>query len=343
MAWAEVISKSPIRDTLPTDGRMLSYAEALNEALDLAMGVDKGVVVLGQGVDDPAATFGVTKGLQQKHGEKRVFDVPLSEEGMTGIITGAAMGGLRPFMTHNRPDFFLLTMNQLVTHAAKICWLDEGRHSVPFVIWAATGRGWGSGAQHSQSVQGLLIGIPGLKIVTPSTPHDAKGLLLSALADPNPVVVLEHRLVMRQKGFVPEGFYTIPFGKGAYRRKGTDLTIVGISHALDLATQAIDQLSDSGVTADVIDLRTLKPLDEEIIFESVEKTGKLLVVDTGWAIGGVCAEIGCLVAEKRFSALKAPICRIGMPDVPTPAGYTLEQHFYPDVDRIKAVIRKMTS
>lgn len=339
----EALLKAPTRDALqPSDNRVLTYAEALNEALDLAMGIDPGVIVLGQGVDDPAASFGVTKSLQQRHGEKRVFDVPLSEEAMTGIITGAAMGGLRPFMTHNRPDFILLTMNQLVTHAAKICWLDEGRHSVPFVIWAAIGRGWGSGAQHSQAIQGMLIGVPGLKVVMPSTPHDAKGLLLTALADPNPVVVIEHRWTMRQKGPVPEGLYTIPFGKGVYRREGSDLTIVGTSQALDLAIQAVDQLGDTGLTADVIDLRTLKPLDEEIIFESVEKTGKLLVVDTGWATGGVCAEIACLVAEKRFSALKAPVCRVGLPDVPTPAGFTLEQFFYPNVEHMKSVIRKMT-
>ncbi|MCB0403322.1 MAG: hypothetical protein KDD51_00955 [Bdellovibrionales bacterium] len=321
----------------------MSYVDALNEALSIAMEMDKKVIVLGQGVDDPAASFGVTKGLQEKFGGERVFDVPLSEEGMTGIITGAAVGGIRPVMTHNRPDFILLSMNQLVTHASKICYLDEGKNNVPFVIWAAIGRGWGSGAQHSQAVQGMLVGVPGLKVIMPSTPFDAKGMMLAAIADNNPVVIIEHRWLTRTKGVVPEGFYTVPFGKGTYRRRGTDVSIVGTSHILDLSIRAADELEEEGISVEVVDLRSIKPLDEEIIVETVKKTGKLLVVDTGWERGGVCAEVGFVAAEKCFSALKAPVARVGLPDVPTPAGYKLEQLYYPNVETIKKAVKKMVN
>jgi pyruvate dehydrogenase E1 component beta subunit len=219
--------------------------------------------------------------------------------------------------------------------------MDNGQTTVPMVVWAAIGRGWGSGAQHSQSIQGLLLGVPGLKIVMPSTPYDAKGLMLAAIADNNPVLIFEHRWLMKKDGMVPEGFYTVPLGKGVYRRHGKDVTIVGASHALEVALQAAGKLADEGIDAEVIDLRTLKPLDEQIIAESLKKTGRLLVVDTGWAMGGVCAEIGCLAAEKWFHYLKAPVRRVGLPDVPTPAGYTLEQFYYPDAQKISAVVRGM--
>jgi pyruvate dehydrogenase E1 component beta subunit len=219
--------------------------------------------------------------------------------------------------------------------------MDNGQTRVPLVIWSAIGRGWGSGSQHSQAIQGLLLGVPGLKIVMPSTPHDAKGLMLSAIADNNPVLIFEHRWSMRNKGVVPEGAYKISIGKGIYRRKGNDLTIVGTSHILELAIRAADELE--GITADVIDLRTIKPLDEEIIIESLQKTGRILIVDTGWEMGGVCAEIGCLVAEKGFSFLKGPVRRLGLSDIPSPAGFTLEQHYYPDEKKITRMIKEMVA
>lgn len=342
MPWDEGLVNSLVYEAPdPKTGRILGYAKALNEALDLAMTHDPGVFVLGQGVDDPSAMFGTTRGLQEKFGPSRVFDTPLSEEGMMGVCTGAAMNGLRPVYMHNRPDFILLAFNQLVSHAAKYHYMDNGVTNVPMVVWSAIGRGWGSGAQHSQAIQGLLLGVPGLKIVMPGTPYDAKGLMLSAIADNNPVLIFEHRWLMKKDGAVPEGLYTIPIGKGVYRRRGGDVTVVGASHALELACQAANKLADEGIEAEVIDLRTLKPLDEAIIAESLAKTGRLLVVDTGWEMGGVCAEIGCLAAEKWFHLLKAPVRRIGLPDIPTPAGYTLEQLYYPDTDRIASVIRNM--
>ena len=343
MPWAAALITSKSNELpIPQEGRVLSYVDAIKEALFLALGLDPNVIVLGQGVNDPKGMFGVTTDLHKTFGLERVFDTPLSEEGMFGVCTGAAMNGIRPVYLHNRPDFLLLAFNQIVTHASKFHYLDNGETNVPLVSWAAIGRGWGSGAQHSQAIQGLLLGVPGLKIIMPSTPYDAKGLMLAAIADNNPVLIFEHRWCMRNKGLVPEGMYKVPLGKGVYRRTGKDLTIVGTSHSIELAAQAVDEMADTGITADVIDLRTLKPLDEEIILESLKKTGQILVVDTGWQIGGVCAEIGCLVAEKAYHDLKAPVRRIGLPDIPAPAGYTLEQFYYPDKFRIIQTIREIT-
>ena len=342
MPWDEGLVNSLVYDKPdPAEGRVASYAKAIHEALAIGLESDPSVFVMGQGVDDPSAMFGTTRGLQQQFGPERVFDTPLSEEGMMGVCTGAAMNGMRPVFMHNRPDFVLLAFNQLVTHAAKFHFMDNGQTTVPMVVWAAIGRGWGSGAQHSQAIQGMLIGVPGLKIVMPSTPYDAKGLLLSAILDNNPVCVFEHRWLMKKDGVVPDGFYRVPLGRGIYRRRGDDVTIVGASHAIELGMQAAGQLATEGISAEVIDLRTIKPMDEQIILESLEKTGRIVAVDTAWMKGGVCAEIGCLAAEKGFRHLKAPVARVGLPDVPTPAGYTLEQFFYPDAARIAAAARSL--
>jgi pyruvate dehydrogenase E1 component beta subunit len=342
MPWDEGLVNSLVYDTPdPGAGRVVSYPAAIQEALGLALDHDPSVFVLGQGVDDPSAMFGTTRGLQQRFGPERVFDTPLSEEAMMGVAAGAAMNGMRPVFMHNRPDFVLLAFNQLVTHASKFHYMDNGQTTVPMVVWAAIGRGWGSGAQHSQSIQGLLLGVPGLKIVMPSTPADAKGLLLSAIADNNPVCVFEHRWLMKKNGVVPEGLYRLPIGKGIYRRRGTDVTIAGVSHAIELAARAAAILESDGIDAEVIDLRTVKPLDEGIVLESLHKTGRLVAVDTGWMTGGVCAELGCLAAEKAFADLKAPVRRVGLPDIPAPAGYALEQYYYPDAERIAAVVRSL--
>lgn len=342
MPWDEGLVNSLVYDRPdPAEGRVVTYAQAINEALTIALEQDRNVFVLGQGVDDPSAMFGTTRGLAVRFGPDRVFDTPLSEEAMMGVSVGAAMSGMRPIFMHNRPDFVLLAFNQLVTHAAKFHFMDNGQTTVPMVVWAAIGRGWGSGAQHSQAIQGILLGVPGLKIVMPSTPYDAKGLLLSAILDNNPVCVFEHRWLMKKDGVVPDGMYRVPIGKGIYRRRGSDVTIVGASHAIELGMQAATQLAAEGIEAEVIDLRTIKPLDEQIVLESLRKTGRIVVVDTAWMKGGVCAEIGCLAAERGFADLKAPVVRIGLPDVPTPAGYTLEQFYYPDSDRISKAVRQL--
>ncbi|MCX6355922.1 MAG: alpha-ketoacid dehydrogenase subunit beta [Candidatus Aureabacteria bacterium] len=324
-------------------GRRLSYAEAIREALVQAMEIDSSVFVMGQGVDDPSGMFGATLNLQKRFGKERVFDTPLAENGLMGVAVGAAVGGMRPVYFHNRPDFLLLAMDQLVNHASKWSYMFGGAVSVPLVVWACIGRGWGSAAQHSQALQGLFIHVPGLKLVMPGTCFDAKGLMLSAIADNNPVLIIEHRYNFRYKGIVPEQPYRIPFGRGVVRKPGKDVTLVAISYMVSEALKAADELTKCGIDAEVIDLRTLRPLDKEIILASVGKTGRLVVADSGWKTGGVTAEIAALAAEQGFSGLKAPVRRVASLDLPTPAGYTLEDAFYPGAKEIVAAAREIFS
>lgn len=308
--------------------RVIGYPEAIREALQLAMKNDRRVFIMGQGVDDPYGMFGATKDLHRKFGRERVFDTPLSEGALTGISVGAALSGMRPVYFHNRPDFLVLAMDQLVNHAAKWSYMFGGAVHVPMVVWACIGRGWGSAAQHSQALQGLFMHIPGLKLLMPSTCYDAKGLMLSAIADENPVVIMDHRFNFNYQGAVPAGMYRVPLGKGIVRKKGGDVTIVAVSHLVAEAFQAAQDVLSEGIDAEIIDPRTLKPLDEDLILESVSKTGRLIIADCGWKTGGVTAEIAALVAEKGFSYLKAPVQRIACPDLPPPAAASLENAFY---------------
>jgi pyruvate/2-oxoglutarate/acetoin dehydrogenase E1 component len=331
MPWTKIKAEVNEPDYYLESGenvRRLSYSEAIREALDQALELDQRVFIMGQGVDDPSAMFGTTLNLHKKYGSRRVFDTPLAENALTGISTGAAIGGMRPVYFHNRPDFLFLAMDQLVNHASKWCYMFGGAVNVPIVLWACIGRGWGSAAQHSQALQGLFMHIPGLKVIMPSTCYDAKGLMLSAIADNNPVLIIEHRLNFRNKGFVPEAPYRVSIGKGIIRKQGKDITFVAISHMVTEAHKAAEELSKEGIDAEVIDLRTLRPLDEEIILRSVSKTGRLLIADCGWKTGGITAEISAVVAEKGFEFLRAPIRRVACPDVPTPSGFTLEEKFY---------------
>jgi len=316
------------------DVRKLTFPEAIREGLDQALARDKNVFVMGQGVDDPLGMFGTTLDLDKKHGRDRVFDTPLSENALTGIAVGAALVGMRPVYLHNRPDFLLLAMDQIANHASKLSYMFGGNAKVPLVIMAVIGRGWGSAAQHSQALHGLFMHIPGLKLVMPSTAYDAKGLLISSIADNNPVIFIKYRWLFKHSGHVPEELYSIPLGKGIVRRQGKDVTIVGISYMVIEALRAAEKLQENGCDAEIIDPRTLKPLDEDIILNSVRKTGRLVIADTDWVTGGVASEIAAVVAEKGFKYLKAPIKRIGWPDVPTPSSYVLEQEFYPGVEEI---------
>jgi acetoin:2,6-dichlorophenolindophenol oxidoreductase subunit beta len=323
--------------------RVLSYAEAVREGLSQALSEDPTVFVMGQGVDDPGGMFGATLGLHQKFGRERVFDTPLAEAALTGVAVGAAIAGMRPVYLHNRPDFLLLAMDQLVNHAAKWHYMFGGAVKVPMVVWTCIGRGWGSGAQHSQALQSLFLHVPGLKLIMPSTCYDAKGMMLSAIADNNPVIIMEHRYNFKYKGPVPPQAYRVPLGKGIVRRTGRDVTLVAISHMAIEAYNAAEELTEHGIEAEVIDLRSLCPLDEEIILTSVQKTGRLVIADSGWRTGGVGAEIAARVVEKAFPCLKAPVRRIACPDVPTPAGYTLEEAFYPGRPDIVAAARELVA
>lgn len=325
-----------------SDGlRKISHAEAIREALDQALAHDERVFIMGQGVDDPGGLFGATLNLHKKYASDRVFDTPLSENALTGVAIGSALVGMRPFYCHNRPDFLLITMDQIVNHASKWNYMFGGTVKVPLVIWAVTARGWGSAAQHSQALQGLFMHIPGLKLVMPATPYDAKGLIISSIADDNPVIILEHRWLFKQKGYVPEELYSVPLGKGVIRRQGTHVTIVAISYMTVEALRAAEKLASAGISAEVIDLRTLKPLDEEIIINSIKKTGRLVIADTGWKTGGVSAEISAVVSEKGFAFLQKPVKRVACEDVPTPAGYVLEEEFYPDSDDIVTAVLEL--
>ena len=332
MDWSKTLIEEQelgFKDYAANLGRKLSYAAAIEEALELALTRDERVFIMGQGVDDPVGMFGITSGLHKKYGKDRVFDTPLSENALTGVAIGAALSGMRPVYMHNRPDFLLLAMDQIVNHASKWSYMFGGKVQVPIVIWAAVGRGWGGGAQHTQTLQGLFTHVPGLRLVMPSTPRDAKGLLITGIADNNPVIIIEHRWLFRQKGYVPEGLYTIPFGQGVVRKTGKDITIVAISYMVIEALLAAEELQEQDIDVEVIDPRTLKPLDEEIILNSVKKTGRLIIADTGWKTGGVGAEIAAMVAEKGFKYLKSPIRRVASLNIPTPASYVLEAKFYP--------------
>jgi pyruvate dehydrogenase E1 component beta subunit len=321
--------------------RQIGYAEAIREAFVHAMELDPNVFVMGQGVDDAGGTFGATRGLHEQFGANRSFDTPLAEAGMAGIAVGAALGGMRPVQMHNRPDFFYLILDELVNHASKWHYMFGGQNTIPLVIWACIGRGWGSGAQHSQALQGTMMQFPGLKFVMPSTAYDAKGLMLSAIKDNNPVVIMEHRHNFRFKGAVPEELYTIPIGKGAIRREGKDVSIVTISNMVNESLAAAETLAKEGIDVEIVDLRSLRPLDEGIILETLKKTGKLVVADSGWKTGGVTAEVAAIAAEKGYDLLKAPVKRVACPDVPTPSGYTLEDAFYIGPDDVIEAVREL--
>jgi len=323
--------------------REVTFCQAIHEALTQAMEKDENVFLMGEGVDDPRAIFGSTRGLREKFGKERVFDLPLSENGMTGVMIGAALAGMRPIMTHQRLDFTLYAMDQIVNHAAKRCYTSAGIQSVPLTIRAIIGRGWGQGSQHSQSLQSLFAHIPGLKVVMPTTPYDAKGLLLASIWDNNPVIFIEYRRLYEEVGEVPEEPYVLPIGKGILRCEGKDVTIVAVSYMVLEALRAKKMLDKLGVSVEIVDPRTLKPLDEEIILQSVRKTGRLVIADTGWKTCGIAAEIAALAAEKEFRSLKAPLRRVTLPDIPTPTSSVLEQVFYPGPTEIaKAVCDVMS-
>ncbi len=318
--------------------RELKYFQAINEATDLCLGKDPSVYIMGLGVPDPKGIFGTTLGLQQKHGAKRVMDMPCSENAMTGIAIGSALVGMRPIMTHQRIDFALLAMEQIVNQAAKWHYMFGGQKCVPLVIRMIIGRGWGQGAQHSQSLETWFAHIPGLKVVMPTTPYDVKGLLISSVEDNNPVIFLEHRWLYNITGEVPEGVYRVPIGKARVAKTGTDITIATASYMTLESIRAADFLAKKGVSVEVIDMRTVRPLDEAAVLASVKKTGRLVAVDSSYATVGVSAEIAARVAEKAFQYLKSPIKRIGLPDCPGPTSPGLTQFFYPRASLIITTI-----
>jgi pyruvate/2-oxoglutarate/acetoin dehydrogenase E1 component len=321
--------------------RELSYVEAVREATDLEMARDGGVVVFGLDVDDPKAIQGTTRGLVEKYGPGRVFGTPLSEDAMTGVAVGMALAGLRPIHVHIRMDFLMLAMNQIVNVAAKTRYMYGGRASVPLVIRAMIGKSWGQGAQHSQGLYSFFMHVPGLKVVAPATPYDAKGCLAAAVRDDDPVLYVEHRLLHYQSGPVPEEDYTVPPGRARVTAAGDDVTLVGISHMQTECLAARCYLDAVGVRAEVIDPIWLSPLDVDTIAASAEKTGRLLVVDSGWTTCGAGGEIVARAAERLMAVRDLRVRRLGFAPVTCPTTPALETLFYPNARTIAAVARDL--
>jgi acetoin:2,6-dichlorophenolindophenol oxidoreductase subunit beta len=321
--------------------RVVSSAEAIREALAISLRERDDVYVMGEGVADPGGIFGTTKGLVDEFGPERVVEMPVAENGLTGIAIGSALMGLHPVMTHQRVDFALLCLEQIFNAAAKSHYVTGGRHTVPMTVRMVIGRGWGQGPQHSQSLEALFTYIPGLKVVMPSTPHEFKGLLLAAIADDNPVIFLEHRWLHYVTGAVPEGHYTLPLTGSRIVQEGGRATVVATSYMVLEAMRAAQALGDVGCPIEVIDLRMLRPLNMQPIIDSVRKTGRLVMCDTGWRQFGVGAEVIASIAEHALEALKTPVARIGLPDHPTPSSVALAEVYYPDsTDIIDAVGRQ---
>lgn len=310
--------------------RELSFAGAINEAMSIALEKDPSVFVIGLGAPDPKGIFGTTSGLRDTHGSERVLDMPVSENAATGLVLGAAIDGLRPVMTHQRIDFALHSLEQIVNQAAKWHYMFDGQMRAPIVIRMVVGRGWGQGPQHSQSLHNWFAHVPGLKVVMPALPADAKGLLLASIADDNPTIFIEHRWLYDIAGPVPEGHVTAQIGPANVVREGEDITIAASSFMTIEALRAAATLSDGGVSAEVIDIHTLNPLQDDLIISSIEKTGHLIVADCGWSHCGFAGEVIARVAEQSHGTLRSAPRRIALPDCPTPTSPALTDGFYPD-------------
>jgi acetoin:2,6-dichlorophenolindophenol oxidoreductase subunit beta len=307
----------------------MKFREAVRDATLQAMDADAGVFLIGVGIIDPRAVWGTIAGTLDRFGPDRVVEGPLSENALTGICVGAATMGMRPVLIHHRIDFVLLSMDQIINHAAKWRAMFGWQQTVPLVVRAVVGRGWGNGPQHTQSHHALFAHVPGIKTVVPSNPRDAKGLFLAAIEDDDPVIYIEHRWMHEDEGDVPAEYYTTPIGKAAVVRSGRDVTIAAVGPMVSEALRAAEGLEPTGVSAEVIDVRTLRPLDSETILSSVAKTGRLVVADSDWAPCGIAGEIIALVAEHALDSLKARPARVTWPDSVVPSSQAIEAQFYP--------------
>ena len=322
--------------------RELSYAQAIYEALAQAMTADERVFIMGEDIGVYGGAFQVTGDLVDRFGEDRVIDTPISELGAAGIAVGAALAGSRPILEFQFSDFTTLAMEQIVNQAAKLRYMLGGNVSVPLVMRLPTGAGLGGAAQHSQSLEAWLAHVPGLKVLQPSTPYDAKGMLLAAIDDPDPVMIYEHKLLYKTKGEVPEEAYRVPIGKAAVRREGMHVTIVASAIMVLRSLEAAEILAKEGIDVEVIDLRTLRPLDTETIIESVKKTSRLLCVYEGVKTLGIGAEISAMIAESEaFDYLDAPIQRLGGAETPIPYSPKLERVAVPQTENIVERIRNL--
>jgi pyruvate dehydrogenase E1 component beta subunit len=321
--------------------RTLTYAGALNEALKQEMRRDPNIYVAGEDVGVYGGIFGVTAGLLEEFGEKRVKDTPITESAIIGSAVGAAATGLRPVVELMFIDFIGVAMDQLYNQAAKMKYMFGGKAKLPLVVRTECGAGMGAAAQHSQSLEAWFMHIPGLKVVIPSTPYDAKGLLITAIRDDNPIFFIEHKMLYGIEGEVPEEAYTIPFGQADVKREGTDVTIVATLSMVHKALAAAETLAEEGISVEVVDPRTLTPLDEEGIIASVKKTHRLVIVHEEVKRAGSGAEIAAVVAEKAFDYLDSPIKRVAAPFTPVPFSPTLESEFIPSEAKIIAAVKEV--
>ncbi|HKW35524.1 MAG TPA: transketolase C-terminal domain-containing protein [Candidatus Acidoferrum sp.] len=308
--------------------RTLSYAQAMREGFAQLLACDPRVFVIGQGVWSPWYAGTSLNDLDKEFGRDRIIDSPVSENATTAAAVGAALAGMRPIVFHPRMDFMLLAVDPIVNQAANWSYIFAGQINVPIVIRASINRGGEQGAQHSQALQAMFMHIPGVKVVMPSTAYDAKGLLIAAIRDGNPVMYIDDRWLYDQSDVVPQDVYDVPIGRAAVRRSGTDVTIVGTSYMAAQAVQAGHMLEDRGVDAEVIDLRSISPWDKTSVVQSVRKTGRLVIADAAWKTCGVAAEIAASVAEEAFENLLAPVARVCLPDVPAPTSAPLEAAYY---------------
>jgi len=322
--------------------RELSYMEALREAMRQAMEKDDRVFLIGEDIGVYGGAFGVSAGLIDQFGPERIIDTPISEAGIAGACVGAAVTGMRPIGEIQFSDFVVIAMEQIVMQGAKMRFMFGGKATVPFVIRLPGGSGTGAAAQHSESLENWFVHVPGIKVVMPSTPYDAKGLLLSAIEEDNPVMFFEHKLLYKTKGHVPEEMYTIPIGKTNVVKEGKDISVIATSMMIQRALEAADILSEDGIDIEIIDPRTLKPLDDQPIIESVIKTGKVLIVHEAVKTGGFGGEISAVLSESEaFDYLDAPIRRLAGLDMPIPYNRNLEYHAVPQVEDIVKEVRNL--
>jgi len=326
---------------MSTNNRKLKYGLAINEALHQMMARDESVFLIGQGVKSPWYVGSTAKDLLERFGPERVIDTPVSENAVTGAAVGASLAGMRPVVVHPRMDFMMYAMDPIINEAANWHYMFGGRATPSVVFWGIINRGGEQAAQHSQALHSIFSHIPGLKVVMPSTPYDSKGLMVSAIKDDGPVVYIDDRWLHNNEGIVPEELYDIPIGKGIIRKRGADVTVVAVSYLMQHAMDAAIELAEDGIDCEVIDLRTIKPLDKELLLNSVKKTGRLIVADVGWKSFGMAAEISALVFEDAFDFIKSPFVRVTLPDAPAPASAPLENAYYPGQKEIQESIKKL--
>ena len=322
--------------------RKLRFSESIHEAQMQIMRKDNKVITMGLGVNDPMGIFGTTKDLYKIFGNKRVIETPTSENASTGIAIGAAIQGLKLILTHQRVEFSLLSMEQIINQAAKFYFLSNGKYKISLVIRVIIGKGWGQGPQHSQSLESLFAHIPGLKVVSPSNGRDAKGMLIYAINCGHPVIYFEHRWLHNIEGNVPKKLYITPFGKAKIHNKGKDITIISYSEALIQVLRLREIILKSKISAEIIDLRSLRPLDRKTILKSVKKTKRVLFVDNGWKTYGIGAEISSMISEKMGSILKSNPVRIGIKEIPIPSSRSIAKEIYLNPLKILKSISKIT-